>query len=90
MNNLYNLGLKCRLLNLINNFLPDRSFKVCVGSTLLDLKIQGVSQGCILSVTLFNIKSNNFVNCLNQEADGSLYVDDLFICYRSKNMHAAE
>lgn len=91
MNDLYKLGLKGRLPNLINDFLSDRSFKVRVGSTLSDSKIQeGVPQGCILSVTFFNIKINNIVNCLNQGVDGSLYIDDLLIGYRSKNMHTAE
>lgn len=92
MNDLYKLGLKGRLPNLINDFLSDRSFKVRVGSTLSDSKIpeDGVLLGCILSVTLFNIKINNIVNCLNQGVDDSLYVDDFLICYRLKNIHTAE
>ena len=51
---------------------------------------QGVSQGNILSTTLFNIKINNIVNCLDTKTDGSLYVDDFGICYRSKNMRTIE
>lgn len=51
---------------------------------------QGVPQGSILSVTLFSLKINNIVKCLNPGIDCSLYVDDFLICYRSKNMHTIE
>ena len=33
---------------------------------------------------------NNNVKCLNPGVDGSLYVDDFLICYRSKNMNTIE
>ena len=66
--------------------------QVRTGSTLSDLydQEQGVPQESILSTTLFNIKINNTVNCLSNETDGSLYVDDFGICYRSKNMRTIE
>ena len=51
---------------------------------------QGVPQGSILSVTLFSLKINNIVKCLNPGVDCSLYVDDFLICYRSKNMNTIE
>ena len=88
MKDLYNLGLKADL----QNILSDRNFKVRIGSTLSDPKIQegGVPQGCILSVTLYNIKINNIVNFLNHEVDSSFYVDDLLICHRLKDMHTTE
>ena len=71
MRDLDNFGLKGRLLIFINNFLSNRNFKVRVGSTLSDLKDQemGVPQGSILSVTLFSIKINNIVKCLNPGVD---------------------
>ena len=47
----------------------------------------GVPQGSILSVTLFGLQINSIVKCISPEIDGSLYVDDFLICYRSKNMH---
>ena len=52
--------------------------QVRVGSTLSDQfeQAQGVPQGSILSTTLFNIKINNIVNCLDPKTEGSLYVDD--------------
>ena len=66
--------------------------QVRVGSTLSDFydQEQGVPQGSILSTTLFNIKINNIVKCLDSKTDGSLYVDDFGICYRSKNMRTIE
>ena len=50
---------------------------------------EGVSQGSVLTVTLFSIKKN-ITKCLTPGVDGSLYVDDLLICYRSKYIHAIE
>ena len=47
-------------------------------------------QGSILSLTLFSLKINNIVKCLNPGVDCSLYVDDFLICYRSKNMNTIE
>ena len=66
--------------------------QVRVGSTLSDQfgQAQGVPQGSILSTTLFNIKINNIVNCLDPKTEGSLYVDDFCICYRSKGMRTIE
>ena len=63
----------------IKNFLLERTFRVRVGSTLSDLQNQekeDVPQGSILSVTLFSIKINNIVKCLNPSIDCALYVDD--------------
>ena len=65
----------------------DRSFNVRIGSTFSDTfnQEQGVPQGSILSPTLFNIKINNIVKCVN-DTDSSLYVDDFCTFYKSKNM----
>ena len=92
LKDLHDLGLKGRLPLFIKSFLEDRTMQVRVGSTLSDLydQEQGVPQGSILSTTLFNIKINNIVNCLDNKTDGSLYVDDFGICYRSKNMRTIE
>ena len=92
LKDLHDLGLKGRLPLFIQSFLEDRTMQVRVGSTLSDLydQEQGVPQGSILSTTLFNVKINNIVNCLDTKTDGSLYVDDFGICYRSKNMRTIE
>ena len=67
MNDLHNMGLKGRLSNFIKAFLSDWKFRIHIGSTLSNIQNQeeGVSQGSILSVTLFNIKINSITNCLN-------------------------
>ena len=84
--------MKGRLPNFIKSFLEDRTIQVRVGSTLSDLydQEQGVPQGAILSTMLFNVKLNDIINCLDYETDGSLYVDDFCICFRSKNMRTIE
>ena len=66
--------------------------QVRVRSTLSDQfeQAQGVPQGSILSTTLFNIKINNIVNCLDSKTEGSLYVNDFCICNRSKSMRTIE
>ena len=92
LRDLHELGLKGRLPVFIKSFLADRRMQVRVGSTLSDQfeQAQGVPQRSILSTTLFNIKINNIVNCLDPKTEGSLYVDDFCICYRSKSMRTIE
>ena len=92
MRDLYDLGLKGRLSHFINWFLLDRKFKIRIGSTLSDMKNQeeGVPQGSVLSMTLFSIKIKNIIECLSPWVDGSLYVDNLLICFRSKYIHTIE
>ena len=92
LKDLHNFGIKGRLPNFIKSFLEDRTIQVRVGSTLSDLydQEQGVPQGAILSTTLFNVKLNDIINCLDYKTDGSLYVDDFCICFRSKNMRTIE
>ena len=92
LKDLHDLGLRGRLPVFIRSFLEDRTMQVRVGSTLSDFydQEQRVPQGSILSTTLFNIKINNIVKCLDSKTDGSLYVDDFGICYRSKNMRTIE
>ena len=85
-------AFKGRLPIFVQNFLSNREFKVHVCSTLSEAhnQEQGVPQGSILSVTLFSLKINNIVKCLNPGVDCSLYVDDFLICCRSKNMNTIE
>ena len=86
------MGLKGKLPNFISNFLSDREINVRVNSTYSDIQEQeiGVPQGSILSVTLFSIKINSLAKVLNDNIEGSLYVDDFLICYRGKNMNNIE
>jgi hypothetical protein len=47
-------------------------------------------QRSILSVALLSIKINSLAKALNDNIEGSLYVDDFLICYRGKNMNIIE
>ena len=66
--------------------------QVRVGSTLSDQfeQLQGAPQGSILSYILFSIKINNIEISLDPKTEGSLYVDDFCICYRSKSMRSVD
>ena len=92
MKDLYAMGLRGNLPLFIENFLTDRSFQVRLGTVLSSIYNQemGVPQGSILSVTLFSIKINSIVKCLNSNTNCSLYVDDFLICYRSSYMPIIE
>ena len=78
--------------NFISNFLKNRNFKVRVGSNLSDKYSQemGVPQGSILSVTLFNLKVNSLSKILNDDMQGSLYVDDFLMSFRAANINTIE
>ena len=69
LRDLHELGLKGRLPVFIKSCMQVR-----VGLTISDQfeQAQGVPQGSILSTTLFNIKINNNVNCLDPKTEGSL------------------
>ena len=92
MKDLHSLGLQGRLLNLIKSFLLDQQFQIRIRWTFSNLYKQeeGVLQGSILSVTLFNIKINSITRCLTPGIDGYLHVDDFCIISRSKYMRTAE
>ena len=89
---LKNMGLKGRLPIFMKNFLNDQKFQVQISTTLSELQEQemGVPQGNILPVTLFNIKINSIVKCLNLGVESSLYVDDFLICCKSKHIRTIE
>ena len=86
MKDLHDLNLRGNLPKFIENFLKNRSFHVKVGSTLSDPfnQEEGVPQGSILSPLLFEIKINSITKTLKPDINGSLYVDDFLICYKSK------
>ena len=92
LRDLHDLGIRGRLATFIESFLADRWIQVRVGSTLSEQfdQAQGVPQGSILSTTLFNVKINSIMDCLDPKTDGSLYVDDFCMCYRSKSMRTIE
>ena len=92
LKDIYKLGLKGRPPTFIENFLADRTTQFRVGSSLSDYydQEQSVSQGCVLSTTLFSIKINDIETYLGIFTVCSLYVDDFCICYRSKSIGTIE
>ena len=92
LKDIHKIGLKGNVPKFFSNFLSNRCFRVKVGSSFSDVyeQEQGVPQGSILSPTLFNIKINNIIKCLDDDVNCSLYVDDFLICYRSKDMKTIE
>ena len=91
MKDLLELGIKGRLPQFIEGFLSNRKFRVRV-DTFSSVRNQeeGVPLGSILSLTLFNVKINNITKELPPGIDGSLYVNDLMICCKSKYIHTIE
>ena len=91
MKDLHKLSIKGRLPKFIEGFLFNRKFRVCVDTTFSSVRNQeeGVPRGCILFVTLFNMKINNITKELPPGIDGSLSVDDL-ICCKSKYIQAID
>ena len=89
---IHEFGVKGRLANFVDIFLANRSIQVRIRSTLSDTigQSQGVPQGSILSTTLLNIKINSIINCLDPKTDGSLYEDDICMCYKSTSMRTIE
>ena len=92
LKDLHEMGLRGRMPCFIKKFLADRCFRVRIGNTFSNLHKQemGVPQGSILSVTLFSVKINSIVKCVDNGIDKSLFVDDFAISCRSKNMHTIE
>ena len=92
LSDLFKAGLRGYLPQFVAKFLNNRQFRVRVGSALSDHFCQenGVPQGSILSVTLFNLKINNIATCTKPGTESSLYVDDFLACVRSQQMRSIE
>lgn len=92
LQDLHQMGLRGRLPLFIKDFLTDRKFRVKINNTYSEQHVQelGVPQGCILSVTLFNIKINSISLAINPNIMACLYVDDLCICSRNNHMQILE
>ena len=92
MKDLHSLGQRGRLPNFMESFLSDRLIKVRIGSVFSNLYKQeeGVPQGSILSVTLFNIEMKSITRCITPGIGDYLYVDYIGITSRWKYMRTAE
>ena len=89
---LWDLGFRGYLPRFIQSCLPERSFKVSVGSTLSEMHEQemGVPQGSILSPAHFSIKINKTVKGVLKGTDCSLFVDDFALCVSGKTLNRVE
>ena len=75
LKHLYDMDLRGQLPEFISNFLQDRHEKE-----------MGIPQGSILSVTRFSIKINSIAKVLQNDINGSLFVNDFRISYRANHM----
>ncbi|GFW59474.1 putative RNA-directed DNA polymerase from transposon X-element [Trichonephila clavipes] len=86
--NMYDFELRENLPIFIFNFLAVRYFHVRIGhsSSHKFMQDQGVPQGSVLSVTLFNIHMSNILHQLPPSVRGMLYVDDLQVSCQGSDM----
>ena len=92
MKDLHEMGLKGRLPLLIDHFLKERKYKVCLANTHSSLNPQeeGVPQGSILSPTLFTVKINSIVDALPEGIEKFLNVDGLVVYCQSSHIAIIE
>ncbi|GFY29919.1 probable RNA-directed DNA polymerase from transposon X-element [Trichonephila clavipes] len=92
LRNMYDFGLRGNRPIFIFNFLVVRYFPVRIGhsSSHKFIQDQGVSQGSVLSVTLFNIHMSSILNHLPPSVRGMLYVDDLQVSCQGSDMRLIE
>ncbi|GFX67725.1 probable RNA-directed DNA polymerase from transposon X-element [Trichonephila clavipes] len=88
LRNMYDFGLRGNLPIFIFNFLAVRYFNVRIGHSSYHkfMQDQGVPQGSVLSVTLFNIHMSNILQQLPPSVRGMLYVDDLQVSCQGSDM----
>ncbi|XP_069937179.1 probable RNA-directed DNA polymerase from transposon BS isoform X2 [Cherax quadricarinatus] len=85
----HSLGLRGNLPSFLKNFLTDRHFRVRVNNVLSPdfVQAEGVSQGCVLSTTLFLHAINDLASVLPPNIWSSLYVDDFAIACAGADCH---
>ncbi|GFW36300.1 probable RNA-directed DNA polymerase from transposon X-element [Trichonephila clavipes] len=92
LRNMYEFGLRGNLPIFTFNFLAVRYFNVRIGhsSSHKFIQDQGVPQGSVLSVTLFNIHMSNILHQFPPSVRGMLYVDDLQVSCQGSDMRLIE
>ena len=92
LQDLFNFGVRGRMLGAIQSYLQDRTFRVKLGTTFSRefLQENGVPQGGVLSVTLFIVKMNSIAHVIPPSVQYSLYVDDVQISVSSCNPSICE
>lgn len=92
LRDLSHLGVHGNMLNIIESYLSNRTFRVRVGNVLSQSFVQetGVPQGGVLSCTLFIIKMNSLHLCIPRNMFYCTYVDDIQIGFKSCNLAMCE
>ena len=92
LTDLFDLEFRGRLPTFIQNFLSDRHFQVKSGTDFSNSYLQenGVPQGSILSPMLFNLKINNIIKSVSNNANASLFVDDFAFYIEGKYLKHLE
>ena len=92
LKDLSEMGIRGKMLNLIESYLSNRTFRVRVGNVLSRPFVQetGVPQGGVLSCTLFIIKMNSLRLCIPRNMFYSTYVDDVQIGFKSCSLAICE
>ena len=84
------LGLKGALLNYIENFLQNRSFKVTIGNSISDAFVikKGLPQGSVLSPLLFSLFGTDLPR--HHSVENSEYADDVGFYSAADSLTKAE
>lgn len=92
LRDLSGMGIRGNMLNVIESYLTNRTFRVRIGNALSRSFIQetGVPQGGVISCTLFIIKMNSLRSSIPQSIFYSAYVDDVQIGFKSCNLAVGE
>lgn len=92
LRDLSDLGVRGRMLDVIESYLSDRKFRVRVGNALSQTFLQetGVPQGGVLSCTLFIIKINSLRLCIPRNMFYCTYVDDVQVGFKSCDLATCE
>ena len=92
LTDLFDLEFRGRLPIFIQNFLFDRHFQVKSGTDFSNSYLQenGVPQGSILSLMLFNLKINNIMKYVSNNASASLFVDDFAVYIEGNHLKHLE
>ena len=81
-------GINGKIFQFIRNFLSNRTFKVSVNGLLSIIRPidTGTSQESVLSTTLFNLAINDIVNGINLLVKSLLYVNDVTLYIKVRNL----